>query len=80
MSGEEILGIEQVTVPDGYATIRQVMEYLGISRPTVYRLIHDKELPSIRFRKSRRIPWEGVRRFAIRHSNCCERTSKHGKR
>jgi excisionase family DNA binding protein len=46
--------LEQVSIPatiPRLLTVPQVAERLGVDRTTVYRLIHEKELPAVRLRR-----------------------------
>lgn len=36
-------------------TVREIAEYLGVSRMTVYRMLHDGDIPSVRLRRSFRV-------------------------
>ena len=45
-------------VPKGLARIPEAAQFLSISRAKAYKLVNDGEIPSKRFGKSVRIPWE----------------------
>lgn len=44
-------------------TVEQVCERLAVSRWTVYRLIKERELVSVKVRNGRRVPVESVRAY-----------------
>jgi len=48
------------TTRPAFGTVPEVAEYLRVSRPTVYKLMNDGALQSIRVAGARRIPWEAV--------------------
>lgn len=47
-------------------TVRQCADMLGVSRMTVYRLIHDGALRSVKIRESFRVPESAVREYVDR--------------
>jgi excisionase family DNA binding protein len=52
---------------EGFATIREAMTYLSISRATLYALMDAGDLPYAKFRRCRRIPWQALREYATRN-------------
>jgi excisionase family DNA binding protein len=44
-------------------TMRDVQEYLGISRPKTYELAHTRGFPLVRFGRAMRIPREAFLRW-----------------
>jgi len=48
---------------DGYLTTREVMEYLKISRTTVYRLIEDGKLAPKKIRNTNRFKFSEIKRI-----------------
>jgi len=50
-------------MPQGMGTVGQVSQFLSISRPTLYKLLGDGVIPSIKLGGARRIPWAGVARL-----------------
>ena len=44
--------------PVGLASIAEAAEYLSLSRNKLYQLINSGDVPSKRFGRSVRIPWE----------------------
>lgn len=55
-------------MPETLYTVRQVMEYLELSRPTIYRYIRNGSLKSIKIGKSHRITESALREFVSPHS------------
>ncbi len=53
-------------VADGFATVEEAADYLGLSRATVYKLMEIGHLPYAKFSKSRRLPWKAMREYAAR--------------
>lgn len=49
-----------------FGKVAEVADYLNLSRPTVYRLMHENILPSVKFGKARRIAWDAVDQFVER--------------
>ncbi len=43
-----------------FLTVAEVAEMMGVSKMTVYRLVHSGELPAIRFGRSFRVPESAV--------------------
>jgi excisionase family DNA binding protein len=52
-------------VADGFARVEEGADFLGISRAAFYKLL-DRELPSAKIGKSRRVPWKALRDYAAR--------------
>ena len=49
---------------DGFATLVQAAEYLGVGRSTIYMLMDSGKLPNAKIGdKARRIPWKALRAF-----------------
>ena len=48
----------------GLATFEQSSRYLSVSKNTLYRMIEDGELPDVKLRNSRRIPWSALHKLA----------------
>lgn len=42
------------------ATINEACEYLGCSRPTIYKLIKSGKLAAVSLASQQRIPWEDL--------------------
>lgn len=55
-------------MPETLYTVRQVMEYLELSRPTIYRYIRNGSLKSTKIGKSHRITESALREFVNPHS------------
>jgi excisionase family DNA binding protein len=51
---------------EGFATVSQGAEYLGLSRAKLYQLMDARELQYAKFGKSRRIPWRALREYGER--------------
>jgi excisionase family DNA binding protein len=51
-----------------YLTVHETAKRLGISVPTVYRLIDRGELPSVKIGRARRIPLERLDSFLARQT------------
>lgn len=47
-------------------TVVEAAERLGVSRTTIYRLLGDGELKSMKVRRSRRIPVDAIERYERR--------------
>jgi excisionase family DNA binding protein len=45
---------------EGFATVREVSEYLRISKHTIYRMINDRKLPVTIIGTARRIEWSAI--------------------
>ncbi len=52
------------TVAEGLMRIKEVVEFLGIGRSTVYELIADGKLASVQVGRSKRVPRKAVIQFA----------------
>lgn len=50
----------------GLAKIQEVVLASGLSRSKIYAMLGTGELPSVRFGKSRRVPWPVVRERFLR--------------
>jgi excisionase family DNA binding protein len=48
----------------GFATIPQGVEFLQVGRTTVYAMIDDGMLASMKIRGARRIPWASLHKLA----------------
>ncbi len=46
-----------------FLTVAEVAEMVRVSRMTVYRWIHNGELPAVRFGRSFRVPQQAVEQF-----------------
>ncbi|MFQ5881962.1 MAG: helix-turn-helix domain-containing protein [Candidatus Methylomirabilales bacterium] len=46
-----------------YLRIDEVAQYLGISRRTVYRLIEEEKLETVKIRGCSRVRWDDLQRF-----------------
>jgi excisionase family DNA binding protein len=55
-----------VLTAEGFADIPAAVDFLSVSRATVYKLMDIGELPYAKFGKSRRIPWAALREYASR--------------
>jgi excisionase family DNA binding protein len=53
-------------VDDGFASVDESMEFLSVSRSTVYELMATGELPSAKVGRCRRVPRKALREFAAR--------------
>jgi excisionase family DNA binding protein len=51
------------SVANSLMSVREVAAYLGIGRSTVYRLLRDGELPSIKVRAGRRFRRAAIERW-----------------
>lgn len=47
-----------------FATVAQVAAYLNLSRPSIYRLMHNGDLPDVKMGGARRIAWGDVDTYA----------------
>ncbi len=54
-------------VRDGLVTIEWAMEFLDISRASLYRLINEGALPTVKLACARRIPRRALVRLAASH-------------
>ena len=54
----------EAAVEDGFVTIRQACEFLGISRTALYEILGRGVLPSAKFGRSRRIPRRALSAYA----------------
>lgn len=54
-------------VSDGLVTIEGAMEFLDISRASLYRLINEGALPTVKLACARRIPRRALMRLAAAH-------------
>jgi excisionase family DNA binding protein len=52
-------------VADGLATVAEGERFLSLGRSKLYDLMDAGELPYCKIGKSRRIPWEALRRLAV---------------
>lgn len=53
----------EVTHPRRLAKVPDVIDYLGVSRATVYRMMADGRLSTVKLGRSRRIKWDAVDRM-----------------
>ena len=49
---------------DGLATVEQAAQTLEVCRTTIYAMVRDGELPSVKIRNARRIPWAALHKLA----------------
>ena len=71
MGGQDVSKKENTglnTPGGGHATVTEVSRYLGLSRPTVYKLLDERSLPIVQIGRSRRIPRDAVHKFVEQHS------------
>ena len=54
-------------VRDGLVTIEAAMEFLDISRASLYRLINEGALPTVKLACARRVPRRALVKFAASH-------------
>ncbi len=54
-------------VRDGLVTIEAAMEFLDISRASLYRLINEGALPTVKLACARRVPRRALVKFAANH-------------
>ena len=54
-------------VQDGLVTIEAAMEFLDISRASLYRLINEGALPTVKLACARRVPRRALVKFAASH-------------
>ncbi|HEV3236511.1 MAG TPA: helix-turn-helix domain-containing protein [Gemmataceae bacterium] len=52
-------------IGDGFERVSASVAFLGVSRSSIYKLIHGGLLPSIKVGKSRRLPIRAVRQLAL---------------
>lgn len=55
--------VQDVVRPDN-ATVGKAAEFLNLSERTVWRLINDGDLPSVRFGRAVRVRWVDLEQFA----------------
>jgi excisionase family DNA binding protein len=48
----------------GFATIREAAEFLNLGHVSVYAMIRDNQLASVKIRNARRVPWEALYQIA----------------
>jgi excisionase family DNA binding protein len=53
----------------GLATVAEARRFLSVSRATVYRMIEEGELPSLKVRGTRRLRWADLEAYV----GACER-------
>jgi len=56
--------MDKGTQRDGYGTVRQVADYLGLSLTNIYKLMNDGKLRYAKFGKARRVSWKSVYELA----------------
>jgi excisionase family DNA binding protein len=49
---------------EGYATVPEVADFLGLSRAKIYGLMDAGELAFCKFGTARRLPWRSVKAYA----------------
>ena len=54
----------------GLATVAEASEFLRIGRVTIYQMYTSGELPTVKVRNARRIPWSAL--YAIVDSACLQ--------
>lgn len=54
--------------PTDYITATEASRYLGISRPSVYRLLDERRLPFLRLGRSRRISRTALEQFITKNT------------
>ncbi len=58
-------GIErELLVAEGLATVDEAARFLSLGRSKLYGLMDAGELPHCKIGRSRRIPWQAVRKLA----------------
>ena len=50
----------EALVGEGLRRVRDVVQFLGVSRTQVYRMMDRGILPYVKLGKSRRVPWQAV--------------------
>jgi excisionase family DNA binding protein len=50
--------------PDGFATVAETADYLGLSRAKVYQIMDAGEIRFAKFGHARRIPWASIVEYA----------------
>lgn len=58
--------IHNELIADGLVSLDEAMRFLGISRPTLNRLLEQGVLPTVRLVTTRRIPRRAMIEFAAR--------------
>jgi excisionase family DNA binding protein len=48
-----------------YLTVAEVALAMRVSKMTVYRLVHEGELPAVRFGRSYRVPAQAVQEYLV---------------
>jgi excisionase family DNA binding protein len=51
---------------EGYATVPEVADFLGLSRGKIYSLMDAGEIVFAKFGTARRVPWRAVKEYAER--------------
>lgn len=51
---------------EGYATVPEVADFLGLSRAKIYGLMDAGEIIFAKFGTARRVPWRAVKEYAER--------------
>ena len=60
-----------------YLTVAEVALAMRVSKMTVYRLVHEGELPAVRFGRSYRVPEQAVKEYLIAEQHAAAPTH-HG--
>ena len=58
---------DEEMVQDGLVTIEAAMEFLDISRASLYRLINEGALPTVKLACAHRVPRRALVKFAANH-------------
>lgn len=70
MNGAQRVVVNRVDlqiVNDGLVTIEEAMQFLAVSRATVYSIMDDGALPYVKVRRCRRIPRKALVGYAASH-------------
>jgi excisionase family DNA binding protein len=57
---DEVAGLSTA----GFATVEQAMQFLALSRSSVYALMDHGQIKSAKFGKARRLPWRALHDYA----------------
>lgn len=60
-----------------FLTVKDIMEILGVSKPTVYRIIDSADFPKIRFGRAIRIPPDAFQRWVEQKTGGAENEKNH---
>lgn len=50
--------------PEGFATVPEAAEYLGLSRAKLYQIMDAGEIRFAKFGSARRLPWQAIKQYA----------------